>query len=68
MEQVIPALEGIEVASLATAPTPDLGRQEVNFIDAAEDAGHGVVTIFVEDPNGMNLELFETVPAPKSIN
>jgi uncharacterized protein YbjT (DUF2867 family) len=34
-----PALEGIEVASLATAPTPDLGRQEVNFIDAAEDAG-----------------------------
>jgi uncharacterized protein YbjT (DUF2867 family) len=34
-----PALEGVEVASLATASTPDLGRQEMNFIDAASAAG-----------------------------
>ena len=34
-----PALEGVEVASFATAATPDLGRQEVNFIDAASAAG-----------------------------
>jgi uncharacterized protein YbjT (DUF2867 family) len=33
------ALEGVAVASLATASTPDLGRQEVNFIDAASVAG-----------------------------
>jgi uncharacterized protein YbjT (DUF2867 family) len=33
------ALEGVAVASLATASTPDLGRQEVNFIDAATVAG-----------------------------
>jgi hypothetical protein len=29
----------VEVASHATAPTPDFGRQEVNFIDAASAAG-----------------------------
>jgi uncharacterized protein YbjT (DUF2867 family) len=34
-----PALEGVEVASFATAATPDLGRHEVNFIDAASAAG-----------------------------
>jgi len=34
-----PALDGVEVASFATAATPDLGRQEVNFIDAARAAG-----------------------------
>lgn len=33
------ALEGVEVASFATAATPHLGRQEVNFIDAARAAG-----------------------------
>jgi uncharacterized protein YbjT (DUF2867 family) len=33
-----PALRGVEVASLATAPTPLLAEQEGNFIEAAREA------------------------------
>lgn len=32
------AVRGVEIASLATSPSPLLGRQEVNFIDAAAAA------------------------------
>jgi uncharacterized protein YbjT (DUF2867 family) len=33
------ALDGADVASLATAPGPELGRQEVNFVEAAQRKG-----------------------------
>jgi uncharacterized protein YbjT (DUF2867 family) len=38
-ESLAAALRGVEVASLATTPTPLLGEQEGNFIEAARTAG-----------------------------
>ena len=41
--------------------TPKLTPEPVWFTKTISD-------IFISDPNGMNLELFENVPAPKSVN
>jgi hypothetical protein len=41
--------------------TPKLTPEPVWFTKTISD-------IFITDPNGMNLELFENVPAPKSSN
>jgi uncharacterized protein YbjT (DUF2867 family) len=38
-ESLTRALRGVDVAYLATAPTPELAEQECNFIDAVRDAG-----------------------------
>jgi catechol 2,3-dioxygenase-like lactoylglutathione lyase family enzyme len=41
--------------------TPKLTPEPVWFTKTISD-------IFIEDPNGMNLELFQNVPAPKTVN
>jgi hypothetical protein len=43
----------------------------INLISAngeLVDFGNGIHNIFVEDPNGMNIELFERAAAPASGN